>query len=66
MLNEYWAAAVPGLLDEGATIERFAGDAVMAVFNAVGDQPDHAERGIRSARGLLRASEALAAQSATC
>jgi class 3 adenylate cyclase len=62
MLNGYWAAAVPGLLDEGATIERFAGDAVMAVFNAVGDQPDHAERGIRAVQGLLRASEALAAR----
>jgi len=62
MLNGYWAAAVPGLLDEAAMIERFAGDAVMAVFNAVGDQPDHADRGIRAARGLLRASEALAAR----
>ena len=62
MLNAYWAAAVPLLLQEGATIERFAGDAVMAVFNAVGDQPDHAARGIRAARGLLLASEALAAR----
>jgi class 3 adenylate cyclase len=62
MLNSYWAAAVPGLLEGGATIERFAGDAVMAVFNAVGDQPDHADRGVRAARGLLQASEALAAR----
>ncbi len=62
MLNAYWAAAVPGLLDESATIERFAGDAVMAVFNAVGDQPDHADRGIRAARALLEASDALAAR----
>jgi adenylate cyclase len=62
MLNAYWAVAVPGLLGQGATIERFAGDAVMAVFNAVGDQPDHADRGIRAARALLEASEALAAR----
>jgi adenylate cyclase len=60
MLNAYWAVAVPGLLGQGATIERFAGDAVMAVFNAVGDQRDHADRGIRAARALLDASESLA------
>jgi class 3 adenylate cyclase len=60
MLNAYWAAAVPELLSEGATIERFAGDGVLAVFNAVGDQPDHAERAARAAMGLLRSSTTLA------
>jgi class 3 adenylate cyclase len=62
MLNTYWAAAVPGLLGEGATIERFAGDAVMAVFNAMGDRPDHVDRGLRAARALLESSESLAGQ----
>jgi adenylate cyclase len=62
MLNAYWAAAVPDLLREGATIERFAGDAVMAVFNAVGDQPDHARRAVRAAETMLGASERLAAE----
>jgi adenylate cyclase len=62
MLNAYWAAAVPELLDAGATIERFAGDAVMAVFNAVGDQPDHAERALRASISLLRSSERLAGE----
>ena len=60
MLNAYWAAAVPDLLAEGATIERFAGDAVMAVFNAVGDQPDHPRRATRAARRLLQTSTRLA------
>jgi class 3 adenylate cyclase len=60
MLNSYWAAAVPELLAEGATIERFAGDAVMAVFNAVGEQPDHAEQATRAATTLLRSSQLLA------
>jgi class 3 adenylate cyclase len=64
MLNAYWAATVPELLAEGATIERFAGDAVMAVFNAVGDQPDHADRALRAARTMLLASDRLAAEHA--
>ena len=43
MLNAYWGVVVPFVVDEeGGLIERFAGDAVLAVFNALGDQPDHA------------------------
>jgi class 3 adenylate cyclase len=50
MLNAYWGAVVPFVVDqEGGLIERFAGDAVLAVFNALGDQPDHAARAVRSA-----------------
>ena len=65
MLNTYWAAGVPELLAEGATIERFAGDAVMAVFNAVGGQPDHAARATRAAAALLRGSLRLVAEHPT-
>lgn len=53
MLNGYWERAVPAVTGapEGM-IERFAGDAVLAVFNALGDQPDHALRGARAALGM--------------
>jgi class 3 adenylate cyclase len=38
MLNAYWAQAVPVVLGEhGGMIERFAGDAIMVVFNAAAD-----------------------------
>ncbi len=50
MLNAYWGAVVPVVVDqEGGFIERFAGDAILAVFNALGDQPDHATRAVRAA-----------------
>lgn len=60
MLNEYWAHAVPAVAEEGGMVERFAGDAVMVVFNAAEDQPDHAARAARAALGLQRATAGLA------
>jgi len=57
MLNTYWGAVVPTVVDrEGGLIERFAGDAVLAVFNALGDQPDHAARAVRAAIAIRDAS----------
>jgi class 3 adenylate cyclase len=53
MLNRYWEGVVPVVVEaEGGVIERFAGDAVMAVFNALDDQPDHALRGARAALAM--------------
>jgi adenylate cyclase len=62
MLNSYWAVTVPVVVSEhGGLIERFAGDAVMVVFNAGGDQPDHAQRAVRAALAMQRATETVAA-----
>ena len=61
MLNAYWAEVVPVVAAEDGMIERFAGDAVMVVFNAAHDQPDHPTRAARAALGFARASEAVAA-----
>lgn len=44
MLNQYWAKVVPAINSAGGVIEHFAGDGVMVIFNAVGDQPDHPRR----------------------
>ena len=54
MLNAYWAEVVPVVAAEDGMIERFAGDAVMVVFNAATDQPDHAQRAARAALALRR------------
>ena len=60
MLNEYWGTAVPIVLERhGGLIERFAGDAVMVVFNTQGD---HALRASAAALELQERTTALAAR----
>jgi class 3 adenylate cyclase len=60
MLNRYWSAAVPVTIKEGGVIERFAGDAILAVFNGAGDQPAHARQAMRAALALQRAADEIA------
>ena len=63
MLNEYWGAIVPEVLGRlDGLIERFSGDAIMVMFNATGEQPDHAVRAARAALALQTAGSALATQ----
>ena len=54
MLNAYWTVSVPAIVGAGGLVERFAGDAVLAVFNALGEQPDHAVQAVRAALALAR------------
>jgi class 3 adenylate cyclase len=60
MLNEYWAAVVPAIDGAGGVIEQFAGDGVMAIFNAAGDQPNHARRAARAGLAIVEAGRPLA------
>jgi class 3 adenylate cyclase len=62
LLNEVWTAAVPVVAAEDGLIENFTGDGLLAIFNAVGDQPDHPQRAVRVAIGLRDAIEALATE----
>jgi class 3 adenylate cyclase len=58
MLNSYWAVTVPVVVsDYGGLIERFAGDATLVVFNADGEQPDHARRAVGAALSMQKAAD---------
>jgi adenylate cyclase len=48
--------------EHGGMIERFAGDAIMVVFNASDDQPDHALRAARAGLDLQHAAQEVAAR----
>ena len=61
MLNAYWGAVVPVIDAAGGVIEQFAGDGVMAIFNASGDQPDHAKRAARAGLAIVAAGRPVAA-----
>jgi class 3 adenylate cyclase len=63
MLNTYWSRVVPILAGrEGGVIERFAGDGVLVLFNAFGDQPDHPLRAVRGAVDVRAQTERVAAE----
>lgn len=52
LLNEYLDGACRIVLEHGGTIDKIVGDALHVMFNAPGDQPDHAERALHCALAL--------------
>ncbi len=61
MLNRYFGIATPLVLAQGGTVDKFVGDAMMALFNAPARQPDHALRAARAALAMQAAIEPVAA-----
>lgn len=49
MLNTYFERACNAVLDEGGTIDKFIGDAIMVQFGAPVHYDDHADRALRAA-----------------
>jgi len=58
MLNTYLAQACEPILAQGGTVDKFIGDAVMAVFGSPVLYPDHARRALRAALGLAQKAQA--------
>ena len=57
MLNRYFTQACEPILAAGGTVDKFVGDAIMAVFGAPATHPDHARRAIQAALGLAAAAQ---------
>ena len=49
LLNECLGSMTDIIIEEGGTIDKYIGDAVVAIFGAPLDQPDHATRACRAA-----------------
>ncbi|MCK4577779.1 MAG: CHASE2 domain-containing protein, partial [Candidatus Marinimicrobia bacterium] len=54
LLNEYLTAMTEVLLDQGGTLDKYEGDAIVAFFGAPMPMEDHAVRGLRTALEMQR------------
>jgi adenylate cyclase len=59
LLNEYLSAMTDIIQEEGGTIDKYEGDAIIAFWNAPVEQADHAARALRAALRCQQALEAL-------
>jgi adenylate cyclase len=53
MLNEYFSAMTGSVFAHGGTLDKFIGDAIMAIYGAPIDLPDHPMRGCLSALSMI-------------
>ncbi len=54
ILNQYHTMIVNLIREQGGTVDKFIGDAVMALYNTPLEQPDHALRAVQTALTIRR------------
>jgi class 3 adenylate cyclase len=59
LLNQFFTEVVAAVEAEGGVVKQFLGDGVMALFGAPQTYPDHAERAVRAALGIVHRLSAL-------
>ncbi|RPH54351.1 MAG: HAMP domain-containing protein [Lysobacterales bacterium] len=59
LLNQFFTEVVAAVEAEGGVVKQFLGDGVMALFGAPQTYPDHAQRAVRAALGIVRRLAAL-------
>jgi adenylate cyclase len=57
MLNAYLSRACEPILQRGGTVDKFVGDAIMAVFGSPERYPDHARRAVAAALAMARSAQ---------
>ena len=57
LLNRYFDLQVEAIFEQGGTLDKFIGDAIMAFWNAPVNLPDHAVRAVRAALDMQRRLE---------
>jgi adenylate cyclase len=62
LLREYLTAATAIVFRHGGSVDKYMGDAIMALYGAPFDQPDHAARAVRTGLELQECVQTLSAQ----